>query len=1082
MTRELRSDPSRHRREDSWHDVDVFQTYRSNHHKFLDFTSEAAGSVQPCCIADVQDRRKALGTRGVPSELTLPSLRLSRSRKHRDDNKHDALNDMAERYWNFARVSILLAAVGTTTALLTATTDLLRLQLKALRVWIVGIPSKESRTAYVLFSVICALASCVATHLLCPAAAGSGVPEMKTILSGIVKPTILSVRALVAKQVGLVLALAAGLSIGQEGPNVHIACAVADLLMRHLSCFQPVVVNEAKRLDVLGAACAGGVAASFGTPFGGAIFSIEITASTYNIQMLPQALWCALAGALALQSAGLDKLTSIFNPDSTGESRAFSRIDLAAFVGLGVFCGLLGCCFVWLVSSLAAKRNAFLAERTHEHGSSLFEAAKTRIFSARRLNRKDNSNGETMSLVATTHDTSDNAQASRRRPRSRRWLNSQLAKKLAIVLVTTLLVAPMAFEDLVAGLSGARGDGAAGDDALTVLFAKAPMDAAVRRKTFWYAPYKLLATVLSVALPLPVGVFKPTLTCGAAIGRAFGELLHAIAARIASERWLAKLSPDAAGIASNDDTPAPSITEFLPWEYAVVGASAFAAGVTRALSTAVIFLELAGENHLRLPLLIATLVAHFIGNCFTKNIYDALLDTNGTPQLPDLPASMYFVQARAFMQPVASVQDLWEHFTSKRKRHRQQRQAAPASFSSREGAFEADECGSSGSSVRWTAAAFPSTEGSRVYGGTGDTSPIRSDYSNDGHEKDIEDDDPAIPYIRLDSTYAELAKLVALRDRLDYLSHMSSVPVVQDARTPALVGSVLLDDVHSALNAFADMVAASRRDPIVFGAAARRMRRTSSAEDDNELTARHSRSSEHLTVCSTSPLERIKKTSGNVAKPASFPAKLDRACDNADLNRYRSTSGEDDECNDVWHAPVHFVVNHGGKARPVSTQTDRPAQPFFAYAPHVSVLLDASPYQLVDTMDLAKLDLIFRTLKVNHAHVTCAGNLVGIVTRSRLRDMLPKDRDVSTNLDRCKLCCSSAHDCDDHGPYDSSNSGQAASEPQDDFFLDELPPSPTSVRRKLPSLQSVAKKTELNRVMQPKLNGRPTVDFDLPDA
>lgn len=1078
MTREVRSVSSRHRREDSWHDIDVFQTYRSNHHKFLDFTSEAAGSVQPCCIADVHDRRKTLGTRGVPSELTLPSLRLSRSRKHRDDPKPDALNSMAERHWNFARVSVLLAVVGMATALLTATTDLLRLQLKALRIWIVGIPSNESRTAYVLFSVISACASCVATHLLCPAAAGSGVPEMKTILSGIIKPSMLSVRALVAKQVGLVLALAAGLSIGQEGPNVHIACAVADLLMRHLSCFQAVVVNEAKRLDVLGAACAAGVAASFGTPFGGAIFSIEITASIYNIQMLPQALWCALAGALALQSAGLDKLTSIFNPDSTGESKAFSRIDLAAFVGLGAFCGLLGCCFVWLVSSLAAKRNAFLAERAHEHSPSLFEAAKTRIFSARRLNQKSNNNGETMSLVATTHEATGNARASKRRLRGRRWLDSQLAKKLAIVLVTTLLVALMAFEDLVAGLSGARGDGAAGDDALTVLFAKAPMDAAVRRKTFWYAPYKLLATVLSVVLPLPVGVFKPTLTCGAAIGRAFGELLHAIAARIASERWLAKLGTNGLGIATDDDTPAPSITEFLPWEYAVVGASAFAAGVTRALSTAVIFLELAGENHLRLPLLIATLVAHFIGNCFTKNIYDALLDTNGTPQLPDLPASMYFVQARALMQPVASVQDIWDYFTAKRKGLREQRHAA--SLSSREGAFEEDEGASNGSGVRWTAATFPATE-SRVYGGTGDTSPVRSDHGTDRYEEDIEDDDPAIPYIRLDSTYAELAKLVALRERLDYLRHMSSVPVVQDARTTALVGSVLLDDVHSALHAFADMVAASRRDPIVFGAASRRMRRSSSAEDDAELMARHSRSSDHLTMSSSSPLERIKRTSGSVAKPASFPAKLDRACDSTpDLNRCRSPSGDDDEYN-VWHAPVHFVVNHGGKARPVSTQTDRPVQPFFAYAPHVSVLLDASPYQLVDTMDLAKLDLIFRTLKVNHAHVTCAGHLVGIVTRSRLRDMLPKDRDVRFNLDRCKLCCS-AHECDDHGPYDSSNSGQAASEPQDDFFLDELPPSPTSVRRQSPTAYSVAKKTEFNRAVQTKLNGRNTVDFDLPDA
>ena len=103
----------------------------------------------------------------------------------------------------------------------------------------------------------------------------------------------------------------------------------------------------------------------------------------------------------------------------------------------------------------------------------------------------------------------------------------------------------------------------------------------------------------------------------------------------------------------------------------------------------------------------------------------------------------------------------------------------------------------------------------------------------------------------------------------------------------------------------------------------------------------------------------------------------------------------DDANQGAWAHRVHFVVNHGGVALPVASTNDatngdttRRHSAFFACAPAISVLLDVSPYQILDTMALAKVDLIFRTLKVNHAHVTCSGLLAGIVTRQRLRDVL----------------------------------------------------------------------------------------------
>ena len=48
-------------------------------------------------------------------------------------------------------------------------------------------------------------------------AAGSGIPEVKTILSGFVIRKFLGVKTLLVKAVGLTLSVASGMSLGKEG-------------------------------------------------------------------------------------------------------------------------------------------------------------------------------------------------------------------------------------------------------------------------------------------------------------------------------------------------------------------------------------------------------------------------------------------------------------------------------------------------------------------------------------------------------------------------------------------------------------------------------------------------------------------------------------------------------------------------------------------------------------------------------------------------------------------------------------------------------------------------------------------------
>ena len=64
------------------------------------------------------------------------------------------------------------------------------------------------------------------------------------------------------------------------------------------------------------------------------------------------------------------------------------------------------------------------------------------------------------------------------------------------------------------------------------------------------------------------------------------------------------------------------------------GAAAFAAGATRAISTAAIVIEVTGQYHMLLPVSIGVLAAYFVANRFAKPVYDCLVTANAFPQLP----------------------------------------------------------------------------------------------------------------------------------------------------------------------------------------------------------------------------------------------------------------------------------------------------------------------------------------------------------------------------------------------------------------------------------------------------------------
>ncbi|EQC34609.1 hypothetical protein SDRG_07932 [Saprolegnia diclina VS20] len=199
---------------------------------------------------------------------------------------------------------------------------------------------------YVGYRVCILMLGVTLTFFICPSAAGSGIPEMRSILGGFVLPHYLSGLALVSKFLGLVCALGSGLSIGKEGPFVHLSCIIANQLLQ-LPLFKDIKRSPDLTHHALSAACAVGVTAAFGTPIGGVLFSIEVTTTYYMTSNYWRAFFCSVVGVIMFRwlnvLSGNDRNASLFTTDLDFHSASFETIF---FLFLAIVCGVLAGVFV----------------------------------------------------------------------------------------------------------------------------------------------------------------------------------------------------------------------------------------------------------------------------------------------------------------------------------------------------------------------------------------------------------------------------------------------------------------------------------------------------------------------------------------------------------------------------------------------------------------------------------------------------------------------------------------------------------------------------------------------------------------
>ncbi|KAL6942674.1 hypothetical protein ACO0RG_001634 [Hanseniaspora osmophila] len=170
---------------------------------------------------------------------------------------------------------------------------------------------------------------------------GSGVPEVKTVLSGFTIRKFLGSYTLFAKGLALVFAIASGLSLGKEGPYVHLATCCGNICSRFFTKYKE---NGIERRILLSASAAAGVALAFGSPLGGVLFALEEVSYYLPGNQLFKTFFAAIVSTLFL---------TFLNPYGTGKAVLFSvnyesdwvPLELPLFTLIGVGGGVFGALF-----------------------------------------------------------------------------------------------------------------------------------------------------------------------------------------------------------------------------------------------------------------------------------------------------------------------------------------------------------------------------------------------------------------------------------------------------------------------------------------------------------------------------------------------------------------------------------------------------------------------------------------------------------------------------------------------------------------------------------------------------------------
>ena len=200
---------------------------------------------------------------------------------------------------------------------------------------------------WVITSVLFILCATSVGYYISPDADGSGIPEMKTVLSGVPIYRYFSFNAFIGKSLGIFAAIVSGASVGKVGPYVHLSCLICTRLMKS-SYFEKIDKSTSMKTTLLSVACATGITFALGCPLGGVLFSIESTASIYMVSNLWKSFFSSVICCFITKIFYGDFNIKVID-DTTAINVNFI-FKIINFIIIGILTGIIGASCATLVS------------------------------------------------------------------------------------------------------------------------------------------------------------------------------------------------------------------------------------------------------------------------------------------------------------------------------------------------------------------------------------------------------------------------------------------------------------------------------------------------------------------------------------------------------------------------------------------------------------------------------------------------------------------------------------------------------------------------------------------------------------
>uniref|UniRef100_A0A8D9AXJ9 Chloride channel protein n=1 Tax=Cacopsylla melanoneura TaxID=428564 RepID=A0A8D9AXJ9_9HEMI len=436
-------------------------------------------------------------------------------------------------------------------------------------------------TTWLAWNVLPVLLGSLLVTYVEPVALGSGIPQIKCYLNGIKMPRLVRIRTLLVKTVGVITTVVGGLAGGKEGPMIHSGAVVAAGISQGKSTslgkdfhILKYFREDHEKRDFVSGGAAAGVAAAFGAPVGGVLFSLEEGASFWNQSLTWRIFFACMMSTFTLNvilSAYYGHWGQLTDPGllNFGKfySLQYSLLEIVLFVGMGVFGGLTGA----LYNSLNHKLTVFRLRYMSAKWVKVAEACLVAIVSA----------VVPIVMIYTLNDCRPLGEDPTENPVQMFCGDGEYNTLAGLWLQVPEKSVRTLFHDPKGAIN--------------------PLSLAC-----FVVAYFLLA-VWTYGISVSGGVFIPCLLTGAAWGRLFSQLLGHL---FPGQDWVE------------------------PGKYALIGAAAQLGGVVRmTISLTVILIEATGNISFGLPLMLTLITAKWIGDFFTEGLYDIHIQLAGIPLL-----------------------------------------------------------------------------------------------------------------------------------------------------------------------------------------------------------------------------------------------------------------------------------------------------------------------------------------------------------------------------------------------------------------------------------------------------------------